>query len=88
MTASAFFARTASRMASLSWARSASTALVLIPSIRPSALGASPGLACRQIEAQRVAKRVAGSMDLAGKAATRAAKSLISPFFFAPAAQA
>ena len=46
------------------------------------------GLACRQIEAQRVAKRVAGSMDLAGKVATRAAKSLISPFFFAPAAQA
>jgi len=46
------------------------------------------GLACAQIEAQRIAEGVTGSMNLAGKAATRAAKSLISFVFFAPAAQA
>ena len=46
------------------------------------------GLASGQIETERVAKRVAGRMDLAGKAASRAAKSLISLIFFAPAAQA
>ena len=46
------------------------------------------GLASGQAEAERVAKRVAGRMDLTGKAATRAAKSLVSLIFFAPAAQA
>ena len=45
-------------------------------------------LACTQIEAERVAECITGSMDLAGKAATRAAKSLVSLIFFAPAAQA
>lgn len=46
------------------------------------------GLACGQIEAERVAERITGSMQLAGKTATRAAKSLVSLIFFAPAAQA
>jgi hypothetical protein len=51
-------------------------------------LGCIAGLASGQAETERVAKRVTGSMDLAGKAATRAAKSLVSLIFFAPAAQA
>ena len=50
--------------------------------------GRIAGLTSGQTEAERVAKRVTGSMDLAGKAATRAAKSLVSFVFFAPAAQA
>jgi hypothetical protein len=50
--------------------------------------GRIAGLACGQAETEWVAERIAGSMDLAGKAATRAAKSLVSLIFFAPAAQA
>ena len=46
------------------------------------------GLATGETETEWVAKRVTGGMDLAGKAATRAAKSLVSLIFFAPAAQA
>ena len=41
-----------------------------------------------QAEGQRVAKAVAGAVQLAGEAATRAAKRLITLDFFAPAAQA
>ena len=46
------------------------------------------GLTSGQAETERVAEGVAGSMNLTGKAASRAAKSLISFIFFAPAAQA
>jgi hypothetical protein len=41
-----------------------------------------------QAEGQRVAQAVAGSVQLAGEAAARAAKRLITFDFFAPAAQA
>ena len=51
-------------------------------------LGRIAGLASGQAETERVTECVRGSMDLAGKAATRAAKSLVSLIFFAPAAQA
>jgi len=50
--------------------------------------GRIAGLASGQAETERVAERVAGSMELAGKTATRAAKSLVSLIFFAPAAEA
>ena len=45
-------------------------------------------LASGQAETERIAEGVRDSMDLAGKATTRAAKSLVSLLFFAPAAQA
>ena len=45
------------------------------------------GLASSQAETERVAERITGSMQLAVKTATRAAKSLISFVFFALAAQ-
>ena len=41
-----------------------------------------------QAEGQRVAQAVGGSVQLAGEAATRAAKRLLAFGFFAPAAQA
>jgi len=41
-----------------------------------------------QVESQRVAEAVAETVQLAGEAATRAAKRLLTLAFFAPAAQA
>ena len=62
--------------------------LGLDPVDQAEGFGRIAGLASGQAEAERVAEGVRDSMDLAGKAATRAAKSLVSLIFFAPAAQA
>ena len=62
--------------------------LGLDPVDQAKRFGRITGLAFGQAETERVAEGVASSMDLAGKAPTRAAKSLVSLIFFAPAAQA
>ena len=61
------------------------------PNFRPEQRQGLRGVALLpggQAEGQRVAKAVAGAVQLAGEAATRAAKRLITLDFFAPAAQA
>jgi len=62
--------------------------LGLDPVDQAEGFGRVAGLACGQTETERVAEGVRDSMDLTGKAATRAAKSLVSFIFFAPAAEA